>query len=52
MFSIVLWGKKKKTFSVVPSSDVFVSEKKTKVKWGKKWFTAEILISDGIFFLR
>lgn len=47
MYSLVLWGKRGKTSSVVNSRDVKVKNRVTKAKWGSSWLPAKIIIKSG-----
>lgn len=48
MYSLVLWGKRGNTSSVLRSEDIAVKKGITKAKWQNKWLPARIIIKSGM----
>lgn len=48
MYSLVLWGKKGKTFSILESTNVTTKKGVTRARWESRWLQARIIIQSGI----
>lgn len=47
MYSLVLWGKRGNTSSILNSKDVIIKKGVTKARWEKKWLPARIILKSG-----